>query len=132
MTSTSTLTAPTVVNPDVAFAVSGSTLEVRGVGKSYPRASETTKRGIDQVQVLQPVDVIARPGEFVSIVGPSGCGKSTLFSIIAGLEAPTEGAIVIDGTDHTGETGHVGYMLQKDLLLPWRTVLNNVILGLEV
>jgi ABC-type nitrate/sulfonate/bicarbonate transport system ATPase subunit len=127
-----TLTAPTMVRPDVAAAVSGSTLEVRGVGKSYPRASETTRRGVDQVQVLQPVDVIARPGEFVSIVGPSGCGKSTLFSIIAGLEAPSEGAIVIDGDDHTGETGHVGYMLQKDLLLPWRTVLNNVILGLEV
>jgi ABC-type nitrate/sulfonate/bicarbonate transport system ATPase subunit len=129
---TSTITAPTTVAPSTQAPVTGSTLEVRGVGKSYPRASETTKRGVDQVQVLQPVDIVARPGEFVSIVGPSGCGKSTLFSIIAGLEAPSEGAIVIDDVDHTGETGHVGYMLQKDLLLPWRTVLNNVILGLEV
>ena len=129
---TSTITAPTAVAPGPQAVITGSTLEVRGVGKSYPRASETVKRGVDQVQVLQPVDIVARPGEFVSIVGPSGCGKSTLFSIIAGLEAPSEGAIVIDDVDHTGETGHVGYMLQKDLLLPWRTVLNNVILGLEV
>jgi len=109
----------------------GSTLEVVGIGKTYPRQVAGTKRSED-VPVLSPVDIVARPGEFVSIVGPSGCGKSTLFSIVAGLETPSEGSILIDGVDHTGETGLVGYMLQKDLLMPWRSVLANVVLGLEV
>ena len=71
-------------------------------------------------------------GRFVSLVGPSGCGKSTLFNIIAGLLQPTEGRVLIDGEDATGTIGRVGYMLQKDLLLPWRTVLDNVILGMEI
>ena len=71
-------------------------------------------------------------GRFVSLVGPSGCGKSTLFNVIAGLLQPTEGRVLIDGEDATGTIGRVGYMLQKDLLLPWRTVLDNVILGMEI
>jgi ABC-type nitrate/sulfonate/bicarbonate transport system ATPase subunit len=68
-------------------------------------------------------------GEFVSIVGPSGCGKSTLFNVISGLVPPMSGRVVLDGTDVTGSTGHVGYMLQKDLLVPWRTVVGNIVLG---
>jgi ABC-type nitrate/sulfonate/bicarbonate transport system ATPase subunit len=67
--------------------------------------------------------------EFVSIVGPSGCGKSTLFNAISGLVRPTAGRVLLDGRDVTGETGHVGYMLQKDLLIPWRTVIGNIVLG---
>ncbi len=68
-------------------------------------------------------------GEFVSIVGPSGCGKSTLFNVISGLLWPTAGRVLLDGLAITGETGHVGYMLQKDLLVPWRTVVGNIVLG---
>jgi ABC-type nitrate/sulfonate/bicarbonate transport system ATPase subunit len=68
-------------------------------------------------------------GEFVSIVGPSGCGKSTLFNVVSGLLRPTEGHVLLDGREVTGRTGHVGYMLQKDLLLPWRTVTENIVLG---
>jgi ABC-type nitrate/sulfonate/bicarbonate transport system ATPase subunit len=68
-------------------------------------------------------------GEFVSIVGPSGCGKSTLFNVISGLLWPTDGRVLLDGLAITGETGHVGYMLQKDLLVPWRTVVGNIVLG---
>lgn len=68
-------------------------------------------------------------GEFVSIVGPSGCGKSTLFNVISGLLLPTSGRVLLDGLAITGETGHVGYMLQKDLLVPWRTVVGNIVLG---
>ncbi|HEX6330971.1 MAG TPA: ABC transporter ATP-binding protein [Actinomycetota bacterium] len=68
-------------------------------------------------------------GEFVSIVGPSGCGKSTLFNVVSGLVRPSSGRVVLDGVDVTGSTGHVGYMLQKDLLVPWRTVLGNIVLG---
>ncbi len=71
-------------------------------------------------------------GRFISIIGPSGCGKSTLFNIIAGLIKPTYGQVLLDGQDIMGKTGHVGYMLQKDLLLPWRTILENIVLGLEV
>lgn len=67
--------------------------------------------------------------EFVSIVGPSGSGKSTLFNVVSGLQRPDSGRVFLDGQDVTGETGHVGYMLQKDLLIPWRTVVGNIVLG---
>lgn len=83
-------------------------------------------------RAVAPLDLQIGAGRFVSLVGPSGCGKSTLFNIIAGLLHPTEGRVLIDGEDATGTIGCVGYMLQKDLLLPWRTVLDNVILGMEI
>jgi len=83
-------------------------------------------------QALAPVTLSIAPGRFVSLIGPSGCGKSTIFNIVAGLLEPTSGRVLIDGTDATGTIGRVGYMLQKDLLLPWRTVLDNVILGMEI
>jgi ABC-type nitrate/sulfonate/bicarbonate transport system ATPase subunit len=83
-------------------------------------------------RAVAPLNLSIESGRFVSLVGPSGCGKSTLFNIIAGLLAPTEGRVLIDGEDATGTIGRVGYMLQKDLLLPWRTVLDNTILGMEV
>src|SRR3569833_4192706 len=83
-------------------------------------------------RAVAPLELSIETGRFVSLVGPSGCGKSTLFNIIAGLLAPTEGRVLLDGEDATGTIGRVGYMLQKDLLLPWRTVLDNVILGMEV
>ena len=82
--------------------------------------------------VLQDIDLRVYPGEFVSLIGPSGCGKSTLLNIIAGLEEPTRGAIRSDGQPTNRRLGDVGYMHQKDLLLPWRTVLDNAILGLEL
>src|SRR5436309_10851374 len=81
---------------------------------------------------LAPITLSIAPGRFVSLIGPSGCGKSTIFNIIAGLLEPTGGRVLIDGMDATGTIGRVGYMLQKDLLLPWRTVLDNVILGMEI
>ena len=71
-------------------------------------------------------------GRFVSLIGPSGCGKSTIFNIVAGLQEPTTGRVLIDGVDATGTIGRVGYMLQKDLLLPWRTLVDNIILGMEI
>jgi ABC-type nitrate/sulfonate/bicarbonate transport system ATPase subunit len=73
-----------------------------------------------------------RRGRFVSIIGPSGCGKSTLFNVIAGLAKPSTGDVLADGTSIVGKPGYVGYMLQKGLLLPWRTILDNIILGMEV
>jgi ABC-type nitrate/sulfonate/bicarbonate transport system ATPase subunit len=83
-------------------------------------------------RAVAPLNLSIETGRFVSLLGPSGCGKSTLFNIIAGLLAPTEGRVLIDSEDATGTIGRVGYMLQKDLLLSWRTVLDNVILGMEV
>jgi ABC-type nitrate/sulfonate/bicarbonate transport system ATPase subunit len=95
-----------------------------------------TLSGISQsfgsIEALAPVDVDVASGEFVSIVGPSGCGKSTIFNIVSGLLKPTTGSVLLDGKAITGKTGHVGYMLQKDLLLPWRTVLDNIVLGADL
>jgi ABC-type nitrate/sulfonate/bicarbonate transport system ATPase subunit len=81
---------------------------------------------------LAPVDLEIKAGHFVSLIGPSGCGKSTIFNIVAGLQAPTTGRVFLDGRDATGFIGQVGYMLQKDLLLPWRSVLDNIALGLQI
>jgi ABC-type nitrate/sulfonate/bicarbonate transport system ATPase subunit len=81
---------------------------------------------------LDHVTLTVPQGCFISLIGPSGCGKSTLFNIIAGLEQPSDGCILIDGIDATGTIGRVGYMLQKDLLLPWRTLIDNIILGMEI
>lgn len=81
---------------------------------------------------LDHVSLRVPQGRFVSLIGPSGCGKSTLFNLVAGLQEPSEGRILIDGIDATGTIGRVGYMLQKDLLLPWRTVTDNIILGMEI
>jgi ABC-type nitrate/sulfonate/bicarbonate transport system ATPase subunit len=100
-------------------------LELSEVSKTFESRAGT-------VEALEPTTLTVAHGQLVSIVGPSGCGKSTLFNIAAGLLEPTTGAVRLDGTEVTGQAGAVGYMLQKDLLLPWRTVLDNVILGLEV
>ncbi|TRZ36601.1 ABC transporter ATP-binding protein [Niallia circulans] len=81
---------------------------------------------------LKDTSLQIEAGSFVSIIGPSGCGKSTLFNIIAGLIKPSTGEVLLDGKDIIGRNGYVGYMLQKDLLLPWRTIMHNVILGLEI
>jgi ABC-type nitrate/sulfonate/bicarbonate transport system ATPase subunit len=83
-------------------------------------------------EALARVTLAVPAGRFVSLIGPSGCGKSTIFNVIAGLQEPSVGRVLIDGIDATGTIGRVGYMLQKDLLLPWRTVLDNVILGMEI
>jgi ABC-type nitrate/sulfonate/bicarbonate transport system ATPase subunit len=94
--------------------------------------SMTFKTPTGVFHALAPVTLSIPQGRFVSLIGPSGCGKSTIFNIIAGLLEPTGGRVLIDGVDATGTIGRVGYMLQKDLLLPWRTVLDNTILGMEI
>jgi ABC-type nitrate/sulfonate/bicarbonate transport system ATPase subunit len=92
----------------------------------------TFKTAAGPFQALAPVNLQIKEKSLISLIGPSGCGKSTLFNIIAGLLEPTGGRVLINGVDATGMIGQVGYMLQKDLLLPWRTVLDNVILGMEI
>lgn len=70
--------------------------------------------------------------EFVSLVGPSGCGKSTCLGLIAGLRAPTHGEVFVEGKKVDGPNQNVGFMLQRDLLMPWRSVIENVVFGLEI
>jgi ABC-type nitrate/sulfonate/bicarbonate transport system ATPase subunit len=84
------------------------------------------------VTALDGVDLRAGTGEFVVLIGPSGCGKSTLLNIICGLMEPDSGEVFLDGQPARDRTGLLGYMLQKDLLLPWRTVMGNVMLGPEI
>jgi ABC-type nitrate/sulfonate/bicarbonate transport system ATPase subunit len=84
------------------------------------------------VVAVAPVSLDIPRGRFLTILGPSGCGKSTIFNIIAGLEMPTSGTVTLDGTPILGMSGVVSYMLQKDLLLPWRSVIDNVVLGMEI
>ncbi|SFS52740.1 MULTISPECIES: ABC transporter ATP-binding protein [Paenibacillus] len=81
---------------------------------------------------LDQIALSVRSGEFVSLVGPSGCGKTTLLSIIAGLIPPTEGEVSILGQPVTGPTSKIGYMLQQDFLFPWRSIRENVTIGLEI
>lgn len=85
-----------------------------------------------EVNALEHIDFSIDQGEFVSLVGPSGCGKSTLLSIIAGLMAPTHGQVILEGQAVTAPNPKIGYMPQKDQLFPWRTIWDNVTLGLEL
>jgi ABC-type nitrate/sulfonate/bicarbonate transport system ATPase subunit len=101
-------------------------LELVDVSKTYESV-----RG-EKVSALAPVSLAIPQGRFLTILGPSGCGKSTIFNIIAGLELPSSGTVTMDGTPILGMSGVVSYMLQKDLLLPWRSIVDNVILGMEI
>ena len=85
-----------------------------------------------ETPALKDVSFSVRPGSFTSIAGPSGCGKSTLLSLIAGLIAPEKGCIRFYKSDAMPATARIGYMLQHDTLLEWRTIYKNILLGLEV
>ncbi|NLX77293.1 MAG: ABC transporter ATP-binding protein [Clostridiaceae bacterium] len=85
-----------------------------------------------ELKVLENVNLRAEAGRFVSIIGPSGCGKSTLFRTIAGLEKKYTGSVIVNGCDIRNSRPHIAYMLQKDLLLPWRNVRQNIVLPLEL
>src|SRR5882724_13090850 len=81
---------------------------------------------------ISGVSIAVRDGEVVSLIGPSGCGKSTLLNIGSGLTAPSEGQAFVDGERVEGPNAHVAFMLHNDLLLPWRTVVENVMFGVEI
>lgn len=100
-------------------------LEVKNISKKYQG-----EKG--EVLAIDNVNFSVNKGEFISIIGPSGCGKSTLLSIISGLEKKTTGEIYIEEERTDGISDKIGYMLQKDCLLEWRTIFNNCIFGLEV
>lgn len=100
-------------------------LKIKEVTKKYQ-----AKNG--ELEAIKNVSFSVKKGEFVSIIGPSGCGKSTLLSIIAGLEKKTSGNILIEGEEVNGISEKIGDMLQKDSLLEWRTIYDNVLFGLEI
>jgi NitT/TauT family transport system ATP-binding protein len=85
-----------------------------------------------EIQAIREVSLEIRDGEFLSIVGPSGCGKSTLLSLIGGMLRPSAGRITIDGQEIKGPDRRVAWMPQRDHLFPWRTILGNVVIGIEV
>ncbi|MFY4777263.1 ABC transporter ATP-binding protein [Metabacillus sp. RGM 3146] len=82
-------------------------------------------------QALQDISMEIEEGEFVSFLGPSGCGKTTLLSIVSGLLSPTEGEVLIHGEPVNRMVGTIGYMLQQDYLFPWKTIEENVLIGLK-
>ncbi len=102
-------------------------LQLRDVARRFPGRTP----GAPPFTAIFNLSLTVNQGEFVSIVGPSGCGKSTLLGLVAGLDQPNEGTVLLHGTRVSGPNPNVGFMLQKDLLLPWRTVLHNVEFGLE-
>jgi NitT/TauT family transport system ATP-binding protein len=101
-------------------------LEYRNVTMRFVAASGKALTAVERVSLA------VRDGEVVSLIGPSGCGKSTLLNIGSGLYTPSEGEAFVDGERVEGPNAHVAFMLQKDLLLPWRTVLENVMFGVEI
>jgi NitT/TauT family transport system ATP-binding protein len=113
------------IERDAGAAASAPPLVVERVSKSYELNGRI-------VPVIGDLSLTLKEGEIVSIVGPSGCGKTTLLNTLCGLLTPDTGHIRWHGRELSGQPQNVGYMLQKDLLLPWRTALGNTMLGLEI
>ncbi len=123
--STSTLEsadqAPVAVTDDAPARI-----ELSAVSKVFGTEAD------GEVMAVADATFAVRQGEFVAVVGPSGCGKSTVLNMVAGLFDPTGGDILIDGTDVPDRRPYCAYMFQRDLLLPWRTIRDNVALGIEI
>jgi NitT/TauT family transport system ATP-binding protein len=100
-------------------------IKLAGVGKCFHARGQ-------EIRALQPVELSIRPKEFVALVGPSGCGKSTILNLVAGLLQPTEGQVFYDDELVSGINRRVGYMTQKDTLLPWRSAADNIRIALEL
>src|SRR5712691_12264439 len=103
-----------------------SVLDLVGVTKRF-----RAPNGVSLLTAIERVSLDVRAGEFVAVVGPSGCGKSTILNLVAGLDRPSEGRILLNQVPVTAPNPTVGFMLQKDLLLPWRKIVHNVEFGLE-
>jgi len=100
-------------------------LKIKDLSMTYHRLN-------GEVKAIEKIDLEVYEGEIISIVGPSGCGKSTLLSIIAGLIKPSKGEVIVNGKKVEKPSKEIGYMFQRDQLFEWRTILENVLLGLEI
>ena len=109
------------------FIIMDSIINIKNLSKSF-----FDKSSLEDSLILNSIDFHMNDGEFVSLIGPSGCGKSTLLNIISGLDNPNNGEIIINDIESKNRLGKLSFMHQKDLLLPWKTVLDNAILGLEI
>ena len=98
---------------------------------SVLKVNEVSK-AFENEKIIENISLELHEGEIVSLLGVSGGGKTTLFNIIAGLSVPDKGEVFLDGENITGKPGFISYMLQKDLLLPYRTILDNVALPLII
>lgn len=106
-------------------ATADGRIRIDGVSKTYSSDA-------GDILALDNIDLEIASGEFVSIVGPSGCGKSTLLRCVGGLISPTGGSIHIGDVEIRGPDARIGYVFQKAVLLPWRTVENNLLLPFEI
>lgn len=106
-------------------------LEFRNVVRRFNAKSRGRGLG-EPIVAVSDVNLVIGDGEVVSLIGPSGCGKSTLLTMAAGLDRPSAGEVFVDGARVEGPNRQVAFMLQKDLLMPWRTILENIELGLEI
>ncbi|MGC8511961.1 MAG: ABC transporter ATP-binding protein [Acidimicrobiales bacterium] len=129
------MTGETIEEPDGTFSTDsaqggsvpgGSVVRIAGVSHSFA-APDGARR-----QVLDSIDLEIRRGEFVAIVGPSGCGKTTLLNLVAGLVRAEVGIVQVHGGRPKVGDPEVGYLFARDALLPWRTVLGNAELALEI
>lgn len=118
------LTQPRLSQP--APGAPHSKIELRDVWRWFARPNG------EPYAALGGIDLTVAPGEFLTIVGPSGCGKSTILRLVAGLDAPTSGEVRLDGRPAAGIDRQVGFLFQQDALLPWRSVFDNVALGLRL
>lgn len=111
--------------PIGSIATAPTVISFRNVAKAF------TVKGVAK-QASHSINVDIQQGQVVTIVGPSGCGKSTLLNMVAGLFAPTEGQVLYSGQPVKGINGRTGYMTQSDHLLPWRDVVGNIAVPLEI
>ena len=86
----------------------------------------------EKIPIINDISFYLKKNEFVTLIGPSGCGKSTIFNMIAGIVPIDKGRVIIDGKNQTGQLGQVSYMYQKDLLLPWQKIIDNISLPLII
>ncbi len=96
-------------------------LTLKNISKNY-----------QEIPTIQDINLAIKQGEFVSLIGSSGVGKTTLFNILSGIEKPDSGQILLEGVDITGSSGHFSYMQQKDLLLPFYTMIDNICMPLRL
>jgi NitT/TauT family transport system ATP-binding protein len=101
-------------------------IDIRGIGMTY------TNQKMEKIFAIDHLDMSASKGEFVSLVGPSGCGKTTLLRIIAGLLQPTKGTVWLNGKIVSGPSQNIGMIFQRPVLLEWRSIIDNVLLPIEI